>query len=341
MTRLSDIVRDQHSMLPSAGMRPVSTVASFQSRIDHQHPPETAGQAKLPDWYRLADEELSRLAVRIRQQASVPADDLVQVAAGMVKSLRQDDTLLIRALSHRKGPSVITNAVNVSIIATKMGLGLGYQAMDLERLALAGLLHDVGMFLLSESVVGKSEPLTTAERAAVEQHPQQGRHILMSLGKEYDWLAEVAFQEHERWSGQGYPRKLKGTEIQEYAQIIGLADVFDALISPRPYHAARLPHHALRELLTSQKDAFAQVLLKALVEQLSMYPLGTRVRLNTGEVGIVTQLNRQNPFKPILSMDQPVDVERRASPDSVDLSRSTQVHIVEVLQLEEFTVVTR
>jgi HD-GYP domain-containing protein (c-di-GMP phosphodiesterase class II) len=88
---------------------------------------------------------------------------------------------------------------------------------------------------------------------------------------------------HERWNGSGYPKQLIGDQIDELALIIGLADVFDALMSSRPYRSGVSPHRAIRALLVHGKKVFPYHLLKALVEQLSIYPLGTTVRLSTGE----------------------------------------------------------
>ena len=83
-------------------------------------------------------------------------------------------------------------------------------------------------------------------------------------GKDYGWLAEVVLQAHERGSGQGYPNRLKGREINELAQIIGLVDIFDALVSPRPYRRRLLPHEAIRELLNTERTAFPREIMKGL-----------------------------------------------------------------------------
>jgi HD-GYP domain-containing protein (c-di-GMP phosphodiesterase class II) len=154
--------------------------------------------------------------------------------------------------------------------------------------------------------------------------------MLSKLGAQYAWLAQVAWQEHERWNGQGYPRGLKGDQIHEYARIIGIVDIFDALISPRPYRQRRLPHEAIRELLIAEKATFSGQIIKALIQQFSLFPLGTMVRLNTGEIGAVTQLNAHYPLRPVVTINHGADGSAMVSPKAIDLGTTTLVHIVEV-----------
>ena len=285
-----------------------------------------------PDWYRMAQEEVSRLAETVRHHAVIRLEPLIKIAAGIVQSLEISDRLVVQALSGANGSPLITNLVNVSILSTKLGTGLEYRREELERLALAGLLHDIGIFAVPESLVSKPNRLTPSERAIIEQHPELGYQVLSTLGSSYSWLAQVVQQAHERWKGQGYPNKLKGSQIHDYAQIIGIVDIFDALISPRPYRPRILPHEAVRELLVAEQSSFSRELIKALVEQLSVYPLGTTVRLNTGEVGVVTQLNARYPLRPVVQMGQTVNRPMTNGPRLADLSKTPLVYIVETLE---------
>src|SRR5438093_13079276 len=119
--------------------------------------------------------------------------------------------------------------------------------------------------------------------------------MLTTHWSSYSRLSQVVRQAQERWKGQGYPNKLKGSQIHDYAQIIGIVDIFDALIIPRRYRRRILPHEAVRELLMAEQSSFSRELIRALVEQLSVYPVGTTVGLNTGEVGVVTERNAGYP----------------------------------------------
>jgi hypothetical protein len=282
------------------------------------------------DWYRLAVERLTVVALAVQRQDDFNMELLSSVAIGIVESLKRTDQLLVQAMSGPIGPPLITNLVNVGILATKVGAGLGYHGKELEQLAFAGLLHDIGLFAVPQSVITKSGRLTQDERTMIELHPELGYQAIRKAGQQYDWLAQVVRQAHERWNGQGYPNKLKGRQISEFAQIIGVVDIFDALVSPRGYRRRFFPHEAVRELIVAERTAFPREIVKALVQQLSAYPLGTLVRLTTGEAGSVVRTNTRYPLRPVVK----ILGDAVSGPDvrQVDLSLTPLVSIVETLE---------
>jgi HD-GYP domain-containing protein (c-di-GMP phosphodiesterase class II) len=250
-----------------------------------------------------------------------------------VASLGANDKLVQTVLQHNAGDYLLNNAVSVAIVSVKIAEALRYESAKLEQVALAGLLHDLGMFALPDSLVYKTGTLTEEELQNLREHPQHGARLFKEVGEAYPWVGRVILQEHERWDGSGYPNKLAGDQIDEMAIIIGLADVFDALMSARPYRSGVSPHRAIRALLVSGKTAFPHHLLKALVDELSIYPLGTTVRLNTGETGIVFQLNRQYPLRPIVQVSQQALSGQASVSKTVDLRADTSLHIVEVVPI--------
>ena len=281
-------------------------------------------------WYQSAVDQLTRIAAAMQRQEHFDLKRLSSLASEMVESLNRGDQLVVEALAGSSGSPLITNLINVGILATKVGVGLGYYGMELERLALAGLVHDIGLFAFPQSLVTKAGHLTPEERMLVEQHPEVGYQALGKLGTTHDWLAEVVRQAHERWNGQGYPNKLKGRQIQEFAQIIGAVDVFEALISPRPYRRRFLPHEAVRELVAVERTAFRREVIKALVEQLSAYPIGTSVRLSTGELGTVIHVNTHFPLRPVVLIGEGRTEGLAAR--QVDLSTSPRITIIETVE---------
>ena len=248
-------------------------------------------------------------------------------------SIGAHDKLVQTVLQHDTGDYLVKNAVGVAIVSVKIAEALRYEAAKLEQVALAGLLHDLGMFALPDSLVYKTETLTDGELQQVREHSQHGIRLLKDVEVTYPWVEKVIIQEHERWDGSGYPNKLAGNQIDEVALIIGLADVFDALMSARPYRSGVLPHRAIRALLVNGKTVFPHHLLKALADQLSIYPLGTTVRLNTGETGVVSQLNRQYPLRPVLQVSRQAALGHAPVMKMVDLRAETSVHIVEVMPI--------
>ena len=289
-------------------------------------------ERRATDVYRRAEQELTSFASAIQRQDALEMAELSAVAKEIADSIGRNDQLVVEALAGPAGSVLITNLVNVSILATKVGSGLGYYGQELQRLTLAGLMHDIGLFAVPQSVVTKSGRLTHEERTLIEQHPELGYQLVRTLGSEWEWLAEVVRQAHERWNGRGYPNRLKGRDIHEMAQIIGAVDIFDALVTPRPYRRRFFPHEAVRELLVVERSAFPREIMKALVEQLSAYPLGTLVRLTTGEVGSVVGTNVQFPLRPIVAVEADSVQGNGHEKREIDLSLSPLVSIIETLE---------
>ena len=281
-------------------------------------------------WYERAIQTLGEAAAAVQGQQALPLHSLEALAGDVVGSLHETDELVVEALSGPPGSPLLTNLLNVSILGTRVGIGLGYHGEELHRLALAGLVHDIGLFAMPAGLLTKSGRLTPEERTLIEQHPDHGFEIIFACNPAFHWLAQVTRQAHERWNGQGYPYRLKGRQIHEMAQICGVVDVFDALVSERPYRSRLFPHEAIKELLVAERTTFPREILKALVEQLSVYPLGTRVRLSSGEEGVVVRITARYPSRPVLRLIE--NASTSESPHLLDLSLLPHVSVVDTVE---------
>lgn len=284
----------------------------------------------MSDWYHQTERALSETAVAVQGNHPFALSSLERLAVDLVTSLQRNDELVVEALSGRSGSPLITNLINVAILGTKVGIGLGYYGEELQRLAFAGLVHDIGLFAVPHALITKNGRLTQEERIVIEQHPEFGYRVIERCGSDYHWLARVIRQVHERFNGQGYPKRLKGREINEMAQICGVVDVFDALVSERPYRRRFLPHEAVKELLVAERTTFPREILKALVEQLSVYPLGTMVRLTTADVGTVAKVNSRYPLRPVVRIDNEQG-KKGAEGRQLDLSLVPLISVVETV----------
>lgn len=332
--RLSDLVREQAPDLPggSASRQQAESNRALSQQASADATASLPSQAHASaDWYASTQQEMVKVGVSVRANRAVPFDRCASLAADVVTRLRTSDDLIHCMMVGDTDDYQAANVVNVAILSAKIGMGLHYDSAALERLVLAGLLHDLGMWLLPPGIIEKPGSLNEEEQAQVYAHPEEGRRIVAGTGESYRWLATTIAQEHERWDGSGYPCRLKGGNIAESAQIIGLADVFDALITRRPYHARVVPHQAIRGLLVQHKQAFQPRLLKTVVDQLSLYPVGTAVRLNDGHIGVVSKVNPRFPLRPVLLVRRSADGRMTGDQAPLDLSHETSTHIVEVL----------
>lgn len=193
------------------------------------------------------------------------------------------------------------HSVNVALLSYVIGKAMNFKGEKLRRLVLSALIHDIGKLDIPDEVLNKPGPLTPEEYEMIKTHPAKG------VGRSWDLLLPenvllAILQHHERWNGSGYPQGLVGDKILLSAQIMAVADVFDALITDRAYHAALPPYHALDILFKGANTDFSPEVLQALLCSIQLYPPGSMVLLNSGEVGVVLRFSHLNLTQPRIKL---------------------------------------
>lgn len=211
---------------------------------------------------------------------------------------------LYRNLMVIPSPSLdwVAHAIKVAALASKFGVGLGYSKDELINLALAGLLHNVGMMTVDPSILDNPGRLSSGQRSAVQKHPERGAELLAEAGAEFEWLRIVALQEHERFQGQGYPHQVSGKDIDEYAQVIGLIDTYVAMTQPRPWRPPIAPHEAAKEIVYIRKDEFDPRFIKLFLQKVTIFPLDSLVKLNNQTIGRVLATHEDSPLRPAIEI---------------------------------------
>jgi len=197
---------------------------------------------------------------------------------------------------------IVKHSLDTAIIAIRIGIGLKMRDETLELLSMQSCLHDVGMLKLPPELILKQSKLPRKEIELIRKHPEYGYEILRNYEGKFKNIAEIAYQVHERYDGSGYPRGKKGKDIPENSLIIGIADMFAALLHPRPYRPRRLPFEAIKEIITAAKEQFPKHIIKALVNEFSAFPEGLYVKLNSNEIGKVITVNRLAPLSPVVEI---------------------------------------
>jgi len=226
-----------------------------------------------------------------------------------------------------------THMVNTAIMSAEIGLGLGYNKSQLNEVGLAGFLHDIGMAKVGNLQM-QERRLTEAEYSRIKEHPFYGADILSGIKGVSEPVIYVARQEHERVNGTGYPRGLKDGEISEYARIVMIADVYEALTHNRPYRKKISAHDAIKELISSH-PLFDSAILKVLINKLGIYPLSSWVQLNSNDIGKVIINNNEFPLRPVVHILFDSTGRRLREPQIVNLSKQFNLFIKRALGYED------
>lgn len=257
-------------------------------------------------------------------------ENLVPVVEKIAKAIAVNPKELIK-LSLDDYPKVneyfYYHIANVTVLSTELANGLGYDHKGLVEIGLAALLHDLGL-LKFEEVIEAPKALTKLEYDSIKTHPNAGLEMLEKLGDSVTpVMRDVVLQEHERLDGSGYPQGLKGGQICEQAQIVGLVDVYEALTHQRPYmHKHKI--EAIKSIL-GMKSAFDPKLVKVLIDRVGVFPVGVYVRLNTKEIGVVVENNMKLPFRPIVNILYDTEGRQLKEPKQLNLADNSVVFIEE------------
>ena len=215
----------------------------------------------------------------------------------------------------------------VAVLAMTIGASLGYDRPRRVRLGVAGSLIDVGLWQMPESLLGRLDALSTEEQTLYRSHPRLSVELIRRWSPPSEGIVDAVLQHHEREQGQGFPQGLHGTGVSQEAKILGLVDTYTGLTMPPPPRPRLRPHEAIREIVRSKHEAFPSQLVKALLSEISVFPPGTLVRLNTGEVGRVTAVNRNHPLRPRVEIVADGKGQRLVSPKTNDLADAPFLYI--------------
>lgn len=286
--------------------------------------------------YENARSQVEKIFQDIKKGLSFSLIPISEVVSKFIDSLLIRDDLVRKALySKTKVMDIPSHLVNTCIFAIEIGLGLNYRRDDLERLGLAAIIHDLGMISVPESIIKKPGRLDEKEYEVVKKHPEEGAKILNKLGGDNFWISEIVLQEHERVNGRGYPKGLKGDEIHEFALVIGIADVYEALTHHRFQRKNLPPFDSMKEILSVERASFPEKIIKALIAKLPVFPVGTMVRLNSKEIGVVISTDSLSPFRPTVEIIFDPSGKKPATKRIINLKQNPLLYIISLVSEEE------
>lgn len=223
-------------------------------------------------------------------------------------------------------PSLAQHALSTCTLAMLLGQSLSYNPLELQELAMAALLHDIGLLQLPASMVQRSAntstPLPLREREIFESHPQRSILALERRGGFDATMLQLIGEHHVRLNGSGFPEGMLGEFTSERSRVLAIADYYEELTSGFGGASPLAPYQALQRLYQEgQEGLLDRTVISRLIKLVGIYPVYSHVRLNTRETAIVTHLNPDALHQPIVTITHASNSEPVTPPLQIDLAQ--------------------
>ncbi len=306
--------------------------------IREQYLPETLEPRDIiPDEVRIETIEMVKSSFdNIHNKLKLDLNRVMKVVNSIIDELLANDHTLVQLADIRAFDDYLfAHSVNVCVLSIMTGITVQFDRSKLTELGLGALLHDIGKTRVDPGILNKPDDLTRIEFDEVKRHTNYGFEMLRNYADLSLLSAHIAFQHHERWDGQGYPRGLKGEDIHEYARIVAVADVYDALLADRPYRPPYTVNQALTILERMSGVYLDPNFVTALVSNIAIYPVGSLVEISTGYIGMVMEINKAVPTRPVIQVIVDNLGRRLGRTHVIDLSQFNTIMVIKALNGED------
>jgi len=273
----------------------------------------------------LRAEAISRLDVFFRQMESPSPQHLQEVrsvVSTLLDGILEHQAAMVSLIQMRRfDPNLASHGVDTGVLAMAIGQEHHCEPPQLKLVGLAALLHDIGQLRLPLNLIRKVQIFTPQEHKLMQAHCEMGVAILNQFPDIPDESKRMVMEHHERLDGSGYPKGLRGNQISELTQILSIADTYDAQISGRCSFPPVPPARALSELYRAAVEGqYHPYLVQRLIQLLGVYPIGTLVRLNTGEQAVVVWVHSHSRLTPTIKLLKDPSGQPYAEQEIIDLA---------------------
>ena len=262
----------------------------------------------------------SRMIEDLRAGNKLSAEHIQDAVGPIIESvLRNADAFFWISSLLKRDSYLYSHAVNCSAMAAALGRHMGFPEPVLMSLATGGLLLDVGKAELPDEVLNAPDQMSKEVFWAMRKHVQSSLRIMEEAGIRNTDVHDMIATHHERFDGSGYPDGLSGTRIPLFGRMAAVIDSFDAMTSQRAYQSATSRHEALQQIYRHNDTLYQRDIVEQFLQCMSIYPTGSLVELNTGEVGIVVAQNHARRLRPRVMLLLDRDKQPYARYPTVDL----------------------
>ena len=318
----TDVTNDAHveeiTQTPSASHDPPSLPQLHFGPI-----PEEIESARL-----LRAEAISTLDIFFRQLKNASPQqlaDVQSVVGTLLDGLLEYQAAMVSLIQMRRfDAKLATHSVDTSVLAMAIGQDYGCDPQHLKLLGLAAMVHDIGQLRLPLNLLRKVQPYSPQDHKLIQAHCDMGEAMLKQFSDFPRESKQMILHHHERLDGSGYPTGLQGHDLSDLTQILSIADTYDAQISGRCSQPPVPPSQALSELYRAAvAGQYATKLVQRLIHLLGVYPIGSLVRLNTGEQAVVIWVHSHSRLSPTIKLLKNSSGKPVEEQEIIDLSSQT------------------
>jgi HD-GYP domain-containing protein (c-di-GMP phosphodiesterase class II) len=285
-------------------------------------------------------ERLDAVFTNIGSGISVEIRSIDNITGRLLQAVREqrDDIIGYILGGEVKGYDLAKSSVNTAILSALTAVELRLPNHKVMQVITGALLHDVGMLRLPREILDKQGGLSEAELQRMQAHPLYSYKIICKELLYPEDVGLVALQHHERWDGEGYPRRLAGAAIDMGARIVSVADAFEAMVSEKPYRNSMMGYQAMKNLLSDNSRRFDPDVLKGFIKTMGIYPIGSIILLNNGSVARVTEVQGDAPLRPKIRIliDEFGKVYQQNEGDTIDLLTEKSLFIARAIDPKDF-----
>jgi len=285
-------------------------------------------------------ERLDQVISEISAGISIEARSIDSISGRLIQAVRDQRNSMIGYIlggevsGYELAKSSVNSAILSALIATEMKLP-NHKIM---QIVTGALLHDMGMLRLPREIVTKKGGLSAAELQRMQAHPLYAYRIVTKELLYPEDVGIIVLQHHERWDGEGYPRKVLGITIDIGARIVSVADAFEAMVSQKPYRNSMMGYQAMKNLLSDNSRRFDPDVLKAFIQTMGIYPIGSIILLNNGALARVIEVQGTAPLRPRIRIliDEFGKAFKQDDGEIIDLLNDKHLFIARAVDPKEF-----
>ncbi len=275
--------------------------------------------------YAQAQEEVERIFEDLERGIPPTPEATKAIVSNVLEQVLSDRAAMAAQVAIHKikqfDRSLTTHALDTCILSLVVAIESGLDQPTQEQVGMGALLHDTGYVRLPRNLVRKREECSGQDKTLLEQHCKLGVALLSEHPGMHEDVLRIVREHHERADGSGFPAGLGNDQISRLAQIVGIVDLYDGMVSRRGARPSMIPHDAVRQLfLAGEQGQFEKSLVELMIRSIGVYPVGSLVRLNTGEQAVVVGVNPQQRLKPLVKITTDPQGGSYTTPIDVDLA---------------------